>query len=307
MLTLDEIYHLPRVGRRSGVLNPYFSQKQVWAAVAGAVVAAGTAVYSAQQQKKALKSPGAAAAIDPQAEQRNAIEGNLANQDSIEQLVHRTNQFNQKEAKGLMEQAMPGYGALSKNLTNLATNLSSNPYDVPADVQQNLERLSAEKGISTGRKGQAGQFSLLRDLGVNQLAYGQTAIGEAQGITGLLASIAPKVNPMSPMSMYLTPDQALNTASGNRDVQQGAMNADAAANNARASIDANMWGQLGSLAGGIVNRGITAYNTPTSNGSPTTYADYLRNNPNSSATGGASTPQVQTDWSFPVNKNGVTP
>lgn len=225
---------------------------EIWGAAIVAASAIGTTVYSSQQQKKAAgKVPGVAAAIDPQTEQYNAIQGNLANQADIEQLVGNTNKFQQGQANSLMEQSMPGYGALSKKLTGLATNLADHPYDVPKDVQDNLQRLAAEKGISTGRTGQAGQFSLLRDLGVNQLQYGQTQIGQAQGLTGLLASIAPKVNPMSPMSMYISPQQQINTTEGNTDRTQGGLNANSAAAQYQAAANANMWGNIGGAIGGL--------------------------------------------------------
>jgi hypothetical protein len=223
----------------------------VWAAVAGAVVSAGTAIYSASKNKKV--APGQAPQIDPQAVQDQTIQGNIKNQADIEKLTASTNSFDQSQAISLMNQAMPGYSSLAGKLTSRASDLASNPYSVPADVQQNLSRLAAEKGVSTGRSGQAGQFSLLRDLGVNELQYGQSNLNQASGLTSLLSSIAPKVNPMSPMSMYLSPAQALGQANENADRAQGGLNAAAAAQNANAQTNANMWGQIGGAASGLLS------------------------------------------------------
>ncbi len=117
--------------------------RYVWAAVAGAVVAAGTAVYSSQQQKKALKGSGTVAPTSVQDEQYKAIQGNLANQADIEKLVSNTNKFDQSQALSLMEQAMPGYKNLSGKLTSQAQKLADNPYAVPTDVEANLSRLAA--------------------------------------------------------------------------------------------------------------------------------------------------------------------
>lgn len=250
-------------GRNTLKLIP--QPRYVWAAVAGAVVAAGTAVYSASKNKKV--APGQAAAIDPQADQAAAVKGNLANQADIEKLTSSTNTFNQSQANSLMEQAMPGYKALSSSLTSQAQKLADNPYAVPQDVQDNLQRLAAEKGVSTGRTGQAGQFSLLRDLGVNELQYGQSNLQSASGLTSLLSSIAPKVNPMSPMSMYVTPGQQTQASETNQAMQQGTLNANAAAQNANSQTNANMWGQIGSAASGAISAGIGAYNS-TSNSNP---------------------------------------
>lgn len=229
--------------------------RYVWGEIAGAILGPVASILGSKKKVAPAISPP----IDAQAEQLKAIKGNLANQADIEQLVGTTNKFNQGQAISLMEQAMPGYTSLSRKLTGLASNLADHPYDVPADVQANMQRLAAERGISTGRHGQASEFSLLRDLGVNQLQYGQSAIGQASGLTGLLASIAPKVNPMSPMSMYLSPQQVIQTAEGNRDVQQGGLNAQAAAQNANAQTQSNMWGQIGGAAGSIFGNLMSSY------------------------------------------------
>ena len=249
-------------GRNTLKLIP--QPRYVWAAVAGAVVSAGAAVYSASKNKKV--APGQAPQIDPQAVQDQTIQGNIKNQADIEKLTASTNSFDQSQALSLMNQAMPGYSSLAGKLTSRASDLASNPYSVPADVQQNLSRLAAEKGVSTGRSGQAGQFSLLRDLGVNELQYGQSNLNQASGITSLLASIAPKVNPMSPMSMYLTPQQGLNAAMGNQSTQQAALNAQAGAQNANTQTQANMWGQIGAAASSATSAGVGAYmNAPATN------------------------------------------
>src|SRR4029079_7548334 len=126
-------------------------------------------------------------------------------QSSIEELLAKANAFQQNQALTLTNQAMPGYDQLTKTLSNHAQDLADHPYDVPKEVQDNLERIAAERGISAGTRGQFNDFSLLRDFGVNELQYGQSSLSQASQITNLLSSIAPKVNPMSPLSFYVTP------------------------------------------------------------------------------------------------------
>lgn len=144
---------------------------------------------------------------------------------------------------------MPGYTDLAKSLTSRAKTLADHPYDVPQEVQDNLSRIAAEKGISAGTRGQFNDFSLLRDLGVNQLQYGQTSINQAQSLTQVLSNIAPKVNPMSPLSFYITPAQQAAITGGNNTarqaVTQGQFNADTAAQNAG---NADLWGSLAGYA-----------------------------------------------------------
>jgi len=151
---------------------------------------------------------------------------------------------------------MPGYGALSKTLTDRATNLAAHPYDVPKEVEDNLARIAAERGISAGTRGEFNNFSLLRDFGINQLQYGASNLSQASQLTNLLSTIAPRVNPMSPLSFYVTPQQnAANTTENNQtqqSVRQSAENARAAATNANNSTWANLINSATGIGAGIV-------------------------------------------------------
>ncbi len=223
---------------------------EIWGAVAAAVVSAGAGAVAANQ---AQKKAGKVAAYDNPSlplTQQDAISSNLSNQSSIENLISQGNKFAGQQATSLQEQVMPGYTDLAKTLTGRAQTLAAHPYDVPQEVQDNLSRIAAEKGISAGTRGQFNDFSLLRDLGVNQLQYGQTAISQASSLTGVLAAIAPKVNPMSPLSFYVTPAQSLanttNNNTQNQAIAQGSINAQ---NAASAAGNADLWGSLSKIAG----------------------------------------------------------
>jgi hypothetical protein len=193
---------------------------------------------------KKAKAPALAPPIDLNAEAKKAIAGNIGNEDDIEALLSRANAFNQTQAIDLMEQALPGYGKLSKQLTTTAGDLLNDPYALPDDVAKNLTRLAAERGISAGTKGEFNDFSLLRDFGINSLQYGQSRINQAQSITQLLGNLAPRVNPLSPMAMYVTPQQTAQVAASNQSAQQANNNAQAAASNFN---NANSWQDI--LAG----------------------------------------------------------
>lgn len=217
-----------------------------WVAIGSAAVTVVGGILTKPKAPKAAQY----APVDIQNEQTKAVQGNLGNESSIEQLLSRSNAFTQGQASSLQEKAMPGYTHLANSLTSRATTLADHPYDVPPEVTANLERLAAEHGISGGTRGQFNDFSLLRDFGINSLQYGRENINQAQSLTGLLATIAPKVNPMSPVSMYVTPAQAIATTTNNNQTQQaiaqGANNAGTAANNAS---NANLWSGLTQIAG----------------------------------------------------------
>ena len=228
--------------------------------IAGVVGVAGTA-YGAMSQSKAAKNAAKASAanqvapVDLQEEQTKAIEGNLANQAKIEGLVSSTNAFNQSQATSMMESAIPGFSALQSKLMTTTNDLLTNPYDLPKDVQTNLERLAAERGVSAGTRGTFNEFSLIRDIGVNSLQYGQSRINQAGGLAGIISSIAPKANVMSPLSFYNTPaqyvaNQQMNNAN-DQAVKQGAINAELAAANYQNAGIANAITGLAGVAGSV--------------------------------------------------------
>jgi hypothetical protein len=242
--------------RRGLKLEDAHFRRYTWGAIGAAAVTVVGGAISSNQAKKRAGNVAQYENVNLQQEQQDALLGNLGAQGSIEDLLTRANTFQQGQANTLAEQAMPGYGALSQSLTARAQEMADNPYDVPEEVTKNLERLAAERGISAGTRGQFNDFSLLRDFGVNSLQYGQANIQGAQSITGLLSSIAPKVNPMSPLAFYVTPQQnAGNTTANNRENQaiaQGGINAQNAAAN-QGSTD--LWSNLSQLAGA----GLAAY------------------------------------------------
>lgn len=206
-------------------------------AVITAVV--GSAVIGGIGASKSNKAPKKVPynAIDPYAEADRSMTWNAAQADTAEALIGRANRFSQDEALSLMERAMPGYSQLSQSLMSTAQNKVDNPYEVPKDVEQNLIRLANERGVNLGTRGQFNEFSLLRDFGVNSLQYGQSNIQQASQILGMLSGTAPRINPLSPTSLWMDTKFAVNVAADQaaavHGVDQGHENARTAASNAR--------------------------------------------------------------------------
>lgn len=230
-------------------------QHRSWGAIASAAI---SVVGGMVAKNNGPKAAGAVPydPVNPQASARAAILGNMNNEGDIEQLLARANNFQQGQANDLMEKAVPGYGRLSQTLMARAQSQADNPYAVPKDVQDNLTRLAAEKGISRGTRGQTNQYSLLRDLGVNELQFGQDNLKNSLGALTTLTGMAPRVSPASPASLWLTPAQELAATTDNNTkaqvIGQGAANAGAAASNAsnQAMWDAIMKG-AGTAVSGI--------------------------------------------------------
>lgn len=219
-----------------------------WGAVIGGGVGLLSSFFNKQKSPKGVSLPPYEK-VDLDSETRRALKTNLQSQSSIEALLEKANTFNQEQALSLTEQAMPGFGNLSKKFLQTADDMISDPYALPDDVPKNLGRIAAERGISNGGRGQFSQFSLLRDLGVNMLDYGGRRIGQAQSLLSMIGSLSPRVSPLSPLSFYVTPQQAASVAatnsagaagiaSGNQGVQQGVENAGVAAANWNRN---NMW------------------------------------------------------------------
>lgn len=191
-----------------------------WGTAIGAGLGGILGAFSAKKKKAAPTAPfvplSAPTPINVGEEQHNALAANLSAEGDIESLLARSNRFQQGQASDLLEKAIPGYGRLSQSILSRGQEASDNPYDLPPEVQQNLTRIAAERGISVGNRGQSGKFSALRDLGVNMLDYGnqnfQKSLQALQTVTGL----APRISPMSPLSFYLNPAQAIGTAAGNQ-------------------------------------------------------------------------------------------
>ena len=216
----------------------------------GTAIGAGVGLLSGLLNKQKAPKTAPFVPVDPQAEQRKAIAGNAANEQSIEDLLTRSNKYAQGQANSLMEQAMPGYAKLSQKFLALAGSNLDNPYALPKDVSDNLTRLAAERGINTGVRGQAGDFSALRDFGLNSLQYGQSRIAQSQSLLQTIGSLAPRVSPMSPMSFYVTPGQQMQMQQqnnmGQQMTQQAGNNAGAAADNWNT---ANLWNSVSKAAG----------------------------------------------------------
>ncbi len=225
-------------------------------AIIAASILGGASIAGGLLSKKSAPQVAAATPVDLQAEQTKALQGNLANQSQIEALLARSDTYSQKQASQLMEQALPGYSKLSQTLLGRYQQQAENPYDVPKDVQDNLTRIAAEHGVSRGTRGQTNQYSLLRDLGVNELQYGQSNLqGALAGLTSL-TGISPRVSPASPLSFYVTPQQSAQVAAGNnqnqQNTQQAGYNATTAANNFN---NQSMWDGILKGVGAFVGGG----------------------------------------------------
>lgn len=185
----------------------------------------------------------------------------------MQQQSASVNQFNQGQINSLMEQAMPGIGRVREQLMGqLQEDLTTK--GLPKSVEDNLRRKAAEMGVSRGTQGGFNQFKLLQDFGFNMIDWERARRAQALQTLSTIQGISPRANPMSPQSMFVSPQQSLATAESNREHLQSYYNTVAKVSNAnRAARSQMMSGLLGAglgLAGqgaSALGSAVNSYNT----------------------------------------------
>lgn len=204
-----------------------------WGAVIGGVVGAAGGLLGS----KGASAPQMAQyqPVDPAAVQRQALSGNLQNFNQATQLASQTNQFNQQQASSLLEQAMPGFKATQQKMLAQVNEDLANQNTLPADVQQQIARFAAEKGVTRGTSGNFNGFSLVKDFGFNLTDWKNASRARALNTLSTVYGMAPRINPMSPMAMMVDPNTAIGVQTQNNqmayNVAQSGYNAQAFAAN----------------------------------------------------------------------------
>lgn len=204
-----------------------------WGAVIGGVVGGVAGGFFSKGQKAAAS---VATPISIQKAQSDALTANLANFGSASKLATQTNTYNQTEANRVLETAMPGVTALRDRLmTSINSDLNSET-SMPQEMQDQIARYAAEKGISRGTSGGFNHFSLVKDFGFNLVDWKNAQRARALNTLSSVYGITPRVNPMTPMSSFVGTGDVAGAQQYNNDIAQGAENSRTAASNYNASM-----------------------------------------------------------------------
>lgn len=247
------------------------------AAGIGAVGTIGGALLSKQS------SPTVAPPLDIGKIASTAVNSNAQNLTANENLASQTNAFDQNQATSLINQALPGFSAAQAALMKASAGYQQNATSgtLGASQTSQIEQFAAEQGVSRGTSGQFNGFDVVKDFGENLQAYQQSQQNLALGTLSSAYGMAPRINPMSPSSMFVSPGQALGVAQNNQQQQQAGYNAQAAAGNANASTAGSAFSSVGGLFAAYA---LAKGQQPAAGvGGPTSYAGFLANNPQSSA------------------------
>lgn len=213
------------------------------AAGIGAAGSIGGALLSRQS------APAVAPPINIGAVTGQAVAANANNLAANESLSASTNSFNQSQAIALMNQAMPGFSAAQSALMSASSTYQQNAESgtlSPAQTAQ-ISQFAAEQGVSRGTSGGFNGFNVVSDFGESLQAYQESQQQMALGTLSAAYGMAPKVNPMSPSAMFVSPGQALQVAGTNTSAAQAGLNASAYAGNTNASLLGNAFSSSAGL------------------------------------------------------------
>lgn len=165
------------------------------APVAGNLAGGGVSGYAPQ-------AGGVPSVPNPVSTAGQAISGNVGNFPGIASLGQQANQFTQGALTGAYQAGLPGYqNLISAASGNIASNLAG---QIPADVQAQLARQAAERGVASGAPGSPNSnAALMRALGLTSLDLqnlGQTQLTQAINRT-------PIAQQFNPAQFYVTPGE----------------------------------------------------------------------------------------------------
>ncbi len=228
-----------------------------WVAGATVVGSVGSAMITAKGQK----APQQAAPLSVSDTTREALSVSREVLPESQQLTSEINRFDQQQAMSLMETALPGFSQMSKSYMELLqrdmNELQSG--GLPPELAEQIGREVAGANLRTGITGEAGAFNLARNLGIGTIDYQNMLRQRSLSTLSAITSMVPRISPMSSTGFLVTPEQAMRTAEGNRDVQQAGFNAQA---QARADRYATMGGMFQTAVGGIGGAGAKMASRP---------------------------------------------
>lgn len=230
-----------------------------WGTAIGAVVGGigGLLAGGAKAPQQATYTP-----VDPAAVQKQAISGNVQNMAAAQQVASQANAFNQQQATDLLEKAMPGFKATQSKLMTQINEDLANQNNLPKDVQDQIARFAAEKGVTRGTSGNFNGFNLVKDFGFNLIDWRNASRARALNTLSTVYGMTPRVNPMSPMAMMVDPNTAIGVQTQNNQMafnaNQAGFNAQAAASNYNSMMMLGAMSNIGSMMGSFGGMGTQA-------------------------------------------------
>lgn len=202
--------------------------------IGGTAMAASAASRRKRQLEAIANLPGI---------QQGDIYGEISkNQGAAENIETRRNEFNRAELRKMLGESIPGYEEGQAQRSQNALSLMRG--EIPADVQEMIQRSSAARAVTGGYGGSpAGRNLVARDLGRTSLDMMNLGQQQFAGILG--------TTPRAEMANYmLTPSQIMALRSQERTQKMGAMSQAAMAKGATETWAKGLSDMGGALMGG---------------------------------------------------------
>lgn len=176
------------------------------AILGGAAIIGGTSLLGGLLSKGSKPKIPELKPIDFAAEQRQAIQQNIASLEPATELAQKTTAAEQSQLEAQLRRAIPGYDQLVQQASkNIGASLRG---ELPADVQQQIQRSTAGRALAGGFGGGTGFGRALtaRDLGLTSLQLQNQGLAQAQNFIQQQRAFG-MTQPFSVSSMFITPAQ----------------------------------------------------------------------------------------------------
>jgi hypothetical protein len=194
------------------------------AILGGAAIIGGTSLLGGLLSKGSKPKIPELKPIDFAKEQQQAIQQNIAAIEPATELAKKTTAAEQSQLEAQLRRAIPGYDQLVAQAgKNISASLRG---ELPADVQQQIQRSTAGRALAGGFGGGTGFGRALtaRDLGLTSLQLQNQGLAQAQNFIQQQRAFG-MTQPFSVSSMFITPAQRVGAmqqqqqAMYNRDLQ----------------------------------------------------------------------------------------
>jgi len=194
------------------------------AILGGAAIIGGTSLLGGLLSKGSKPKVPAFKPIDFEAEQKQAIQQNIAALQPATELAQKTTAAEQSQLESQLRRAIPGYDQLVKQAgANIGSALRG---EISPEVSAQVQRSTAGRALSGGFGAGSGFGRALtaRDLGLTGMQIQNQGLAQAQNFIQQQRTFG-MVQPFSVSSMFITPSQRINALAQqnqqqyNRDLQ----------------------------------------------------------------------------------------
>jgi len=194
------------------------------AILGGAAIIGGTSLLGGLLSKGSKPKIPELKPIDFAAEQRQAIQQNIASLEPATELAQKTTAAEQSQLEAQLRRAIPGYDQLIQQASsNIGSALRG---ELSPEATRNLQRFSAGQALTRGYGGGSGMglFGAVQNYAKASEARQQLGLAQAQSFIQQQRAFG-MAQPFSVSSMFITPSQRINALSQqnqqqyNRDLQ----------------------------------------------------------------------------------------